>query len=85
MCNSIFLGKKTLSKAKEGEEFEVTVKGVYTIDEDGDRKLDIMEVDGDEVADPMSTESECGAEHEDLMNQDGEDALRIFLIKSKKA
>lgn len=82
MCNSIFLGKKTIPKAKEGEEFEMTIKGVYRTDEDGVRKLDVMEVDGDEVADPE--ECGCGEDHEDLMEQDAEAALEIFLIKPRK-
>lgn len=81
MCNSIFLGKKTIPEAEDGEEFEVTVKGVYHTDEDGVRKLDVMEVDGDEVGE----EADCGCgEHEDLMEQDSDDALRLFLIKTKK-
>lgn len=81
MCNSIFLGKKTIPAAKDGEEFELTVKGVYHTDEDGVRKLDVVEVDGDEVGE----KADCGCgEHEDLMEQDADDALRIFLIKTKK-
>lgn len=82
MCNSIFISKDTIPKAKDGEEFEVTIKGVYRT-EDGVRKLDVMEVDGDEVVGP--DESDCGCEGEpDLMDQDADDALRIFLIKTKK-
>lgn len=91
MCNSIFIDKKTLPKAKEGEEFEVTIKGVYHTDEDGVRKLDVTEVDGDEVVGPEEEDCGCseGMDHKDrkyhdLMNQDPEDALRIFLIKTKK-
>lgn len=80
MCNSIFIGKKTIPKAKEGEEFEMTIKGIYHTDQDGVRKLDVMEVDGDEVADP----EECGCGEEDLMEQDAEAALEIFLIKPRK-
>lgn len=79
MCNSIFIDKKTLPKAKDGEEFEVMVKGIYTTDEDGTRKLDVMEVDGKEVVGPEETS--CG--HEDLMSQDADDALRLFIIKTK--
>lgn len=91
MCNSIFLDDKTLSKAKDGEEVEVTIKGIYHTDEDGIRKLDVIEVDGDEVA--GLEEEDCGCSDEmdhkdrkfhDLMGQDSEDALRIFLIKTKK-
>lgn len=91
MCNSIFIDKKTLSKAKDGEEVEVTIKGVYHTDEDGVRKLDVMEVDGNEVMGP--DEEGCGCSDEmhhkdrkfhDLMGQDSEDALRIFLIKANK-
>lgn len=82
MCNSIFIDKKTLSKADDGDEVEIMIKGVYHTDEDGVRKLDVLEVDGQEVADP--DECGCGEDHEDMMNQDGEDALRIFLIKKRK-
>lgn len=77
MCNSIFLGNKTLAKAKDGEEVEVTIKGVYRT-EDGVRKLDVEEVDGDEVGE----EANCGCGEHDLM--DAEDAMRIFFIKTKK-
>lgn len=83
MCNSIFLGKDTLSKAKDGEDFEVTIKGVYRTDEDGVRKLDVTEVDGESVVDPNEEESDCGCE-EDVMDQNTDDALRIFLIKKQK-
>lgn len=84
MCNSIFLGEKTIPKAKDGEEFELTVKGVYHT-EDGVRKLDVMSVDGKDVIPPDEGESDCGCEdHEDLMNQDSDDALRLFIIKTNK-
>lgn len=83
MCNSIFIDNKTIPKAKDGEEFELTVKGVYHT-EDGVRKLDIMTVDGKDVIPP--DESDCGCDdHEDLMNQDSDDALRLFIIKTDKA
>lgn len=86
MCNSIFLGKKTIPEAQDGEEFEITVKGVYHTDEDGTRKLDIIEADGVEVEDP--TECGCGEDHEedkeDLMDQDADDALNLFIIKKRK-
>lgn len=81
MCNSIFIDDKTLPKAKDGEEFEVTIKGVYRTDEDGTRKLDVMEVDGKEVVGPEE-KSPCDM-HEDLMSQDADDALRLFIIKTK--
>lgn len=84
MCNSIFIDKKTISKAKDGEEVEVTVKGVYHT-EDGVRKLDVMKVDGNDVIPPDDGESDCGCdENEDLMSQDADDALRLFIIKTKK-
>ena len=86
MCNSLFLNDKTIPKAKDGEEFELTVKGIYRTDEDGVRKLDIEEVDGYPVSDPEAEESDCGCgeEEEDLMEQNSEDALRIYLIKKEK-
>ena len=77
MCNSIFIGDKTLPKAKDGEEFEVTIKGVYHI-EDGTRKLDVLEVDGKDVADP----EECGCGEDPLM--DSNDAVTIYFTKPKK-
>lgn len=83
MCNSIFIGKKTIPKAKDGEEVEITIKGVYHT-EDGVRKLDVTEVDGDSVMGPEKSDCGCPENHEDLMNQDSDDALRIFLIKTKK-
>lgn len=82
MCNSIFLGAKTIPEAEDGEEVEITVKGVYHTDEDGVRKLDVISADGEDVGDP--NECGCGEEHEDVMNQDSDDALRIFLIKKGK-
>lgn len=83
MCNSIFLGKKTIPEAVDGEDVEITVKGVYHTDEDGVRKLDIISVDGDEVEDP--SECGCGEDHEeDVMDMNSEDALNIFLIKKRK-
>lgn len=80
MCNSIFLDKKTLPKAKDGEEFEIMIKGVYHTDEDGVRKLDVMEVDGKEVIGPDESDCGCGG---DLMDQTSEDALKLFIIKTK--
>lgn len=77
MCNSIFIAKKTIPKAKDGEEFELTIKGVYTT-EDGVRKLDVLEVDGDKVVDPEMSDCGCGEDH------NAEEALNIFLIKAKK-
>lgn len=82
MCNSIFLNDGNLKGADDGEEFEVTVKGVYHTDEDGVRKLDVLEVDGKEVNDPE--ECGCGGDHEDKMNMDAHDALEVFLITNKK-
>lgn len=85
MCNSIFLGDDSIPKAKDDEEFEVTVKGVYHTDENGVRKLDVLEVDGKPVIDPDDEESDCGCgDHEDMMNQTSDDALKIFLIKKGK-
>lgn len=81
MCNSIFLGAKTIPDADDGEEVEVTVKGVYHTDEDGVRKLDVLSVDGEEASDPE--ECGCGEDHS-LMDQDADDALRIFILKKKK-
>lgn len=81
MCNSIFLGAKTIPDAEDGEEIEIKVKGVYHTDEDGVRKLDIISAGGEEVEDP----SECGCgEEEDPMDMDAHDALNIFLIKKRK-
>lgn len=83
MCNSIFLGKKILPKAKDGEELEITVKGVYHTDEDGVRTLDVLEADGQPVA--GMDEGDCGCDdHEELMEQDADDAVRLFFIKTKK-
>lgn len=85
MCNSIFLGDSTIPEAKDDEEVEISIKGVYRTDENGVRKLDVLEVDGDPVTDPEEDESDCGCgDHEDMMNQDSDDALRIFLIKKQK-
>lgn len=81
MCNSLFLGDKTIPKAKDGEEFDLRVKGVYHT-EDGVRKLDVIEVDGDKVGE--MGDCGCGEDHEDMMEQDADDALRIFFIKAKK-
>lgn len=85
MCNSIFINDKTIPKAKDGEEIEVTVKGTYHT-EDGVRKLDIASVDGKEVVPPEDYESDCGCGEDDmpLMEQDSGDALRIFMIKTNK-
>lgn len=82
MCNSIFLGAKTIPEAEDGEEIEISVKGVYHTDENGVRKLDILEADGEEVADP--DECGCGEDHEEEMDQTADDALRIFILKKKK-
>lgn len=82
MCNSIFIGKQTLPKAKDGEEFEMTIKGVYRTDEDGDRKLDVMEIDGDPVAEPVEAETPCS--REELINQSSDDALQMFIVKTRK-
>lgn len=84
MCNSIFIGNKTIPKAKDGEEFEITIKGVYRTDEDGVRKLDVIQADGQDVVSPEETECGCEEEHEDMMEQDAEGALKIFLIKTRK-
>ncbi len=87
MCNSIFIDKNTIPKAKDGEEFEVKVKGVYHTDENGTRKLDVLEADGNEVVDPEETDCGCGGDHnveEDPMDQTSDDALRIFILKKQK-
>jgi len=83
MCNSIFIGKKTIPKAKDGEEFDLTIKGVYRTDEDGVRKFDVMEIDGNKVVGPDESDCGCGEDHEDMMNHDADGALRIFLIKTR--
>lgn len=87
MCNSIFINDKTLPKAKDGDEYEVSIKGVYRTDEDGVRKFDVTSVDGKDVVGPDEEESDCGCgeDHMDLMDQTSDDALRIFMIKTKKA
>lgn len=86
MCNSIFINDKTLPKAKDGDEYEVSIKGVYHTDEDGVRKFDVTSVDGKDVVGPEEEESDCGCGEDpmDLMHQDGPEALRIFMIKAKK-
>lgn len=81
MCNSIFLSEKTIPKAKDGDVFELTIKGVYHT-EDGVRKLDVSQVDGSPVGDPE--ECGCGEDHEELMNRDSDEALTMFFIKPKK-
>lgn len=81
MCNSIFIDKKTLPKAKDGDEFEMTIKGIYRTDEDGERKLDVMEVDGNPVVDPEETESACSMAHDDLINNE---PLQLFILKTRK-
>lgn len=66
---------------------EVTIKGVYRTDEDGVRKLDVTTVDGEEVGEMYDKEeSDCGCKDHpmDLMNQTADDALRLFIIKTKK-
>lgn len=87
MCNSIFINDKTLPKAKDGDEYEVSIKGVYHTDEDGVRKFDVTSVDGKDVVGPAEDESDCGCGEDpmDLLDQDGPEALRIFMIKTKKA
>lgn len=86
MCNSIFINDKTLPKAEDGDKYEVKIKGVYRLDEDGTRKFDVTSIDGRDVVGPEEEESDCGCgEHDpDLMEQDAEDALRIFMIKTNK-
>lgn len=86
MCNSIFINDKTLPKAKDGDEYEVSIKGVYRTDEDGVRKFDVTSVDGKAVVGPDEEESDCGCGEDpmDLLDQDGPEALRIFMIKTKK-
>jgi hypothetical protein len=87
MCNSLFIGKDTIPDAEDGDEVEIKVKGVYHTDPDGVRKLDILSADGKDVVDPDEAESDCGCggDHsEEPMNQDAEDALRIFILKKKK-
>lgn len=78
MCNSIFIDDKTLPKAKEGDEYEVTIKGVYRTDDDGVRKFDVSSVEGRDVADPDDGESDCGCGE-----MDSDDALEIFMIETK--
>lgn len=85
MCNSIFLGENSLPDAKEGEKVRITIEGTFRIDEDGDRKLDVDLVDGEEPADPEACG--CGEEHEipeDPLMQDSEDALNLFIIRARK-
>lgn len=86
MCNSIFINKNTLPKAKDGEEYEAKIKGIYRTDEDGIRKFEVTSFDGKDVVSPDEAESDCGCgeDHEDLMNQTSDDALRLFVIKMKK-
>lgn len=86
MCNSIFINDKTLPKAKDGDEYEVSIKGVYRTDEDGVRKLDVTSVDGKAVVGAHEDESDCGCGDDpmDILDQDGPEALRIFMIKAKK-
>lgn len=86
MCNSIFLSDKTLPDAKDGENVSVTIKGVYRTDEDGIRKLDVTKVDGKDVGEMYDKESECGCDHEmpEFMDHNADDALRLFIIKTKK-
>lgn len=74
MCNSIFLSDDTIPKAKDGEEVELTVKGIYHTDENGMRTLDVTEVDGNDVSDP---------DESDKYHQNSDDALRLFIIKTK--
>lgn len=81
MCNSIFIDKKTLPEAEDGDEYEVTIKGVYRT-EDGVRKFDVTSVDGRDVVGP--DDAECGCGDPPLMEQDADDALRLFVIKMKK-
>lgn len=83
MCNSIFINDKTLPKAKDGEEYEATIKGVYRT-EDGIRKFVVTSVDGKDVVGPEEEESDCGCPEDHLMNQDSDDALRLFIIKTRK-
>lgn len=78
MCNSIFIDDKTLPKAKDGDEYEVTIKGVYRTDEDGTRKFDVESVDGRDVADPDAEKSDCGCD------MDSGEALEIYMIENKK-
>lgn len=81
MCNSIFLNDKNLPRADDGDEATVTVKGIYHTDENGIRKLDVLEVDGKEVNDPE--ECGCGGDHGGEA-MDAHDALEVFLITNKK-
>lgn len=81
MCNSIFIDDKTLPKAKDGDEYEVTIKGVYRTDEDGVRKFDVESVEGRDVADPDAEESDCGCAGDHDM--DSNEALEIFMIETK--
>lgn len=84
MCNSIFIGKKTIPKAEDGEKIKVMIEGVYFTDDEGVRKLDVMKVDGEPVMDPDESRSLCKRAHQDFINQDSDDALRLFIIKTKK-
>lgn len=85
MCNSIFISKKTIPKAKDGEEVEIMIKGTYHT-EDGIRKLDVEQVDGYDVVPPDDAESDCGCGGDKTYDEmgDAEDALRLFIIKTKK-
>lgn len=84
MCNSVTLGD-SLPKAKNGEEVEVTIRGNIVV-EDGERRIDITHVDGNEVA---SMEEECGScakPHHGGEMPDAHDALITFMkvVKPKK-
>lgn len=82
MCNFLFLNKKALKKAEDQEEIEVMVKGTF-VEEDGERKLMVTEVDGYPVEDLYEEESPCEA-HEKEMSMDSEDALMLFIQKPKR-
>ena len=84
MCNSIFINDKTLPKAEDGDKFELKIKGVYRTDEDGNRKFDVTSIDGKDVVGPEEEKSDCGCGEPDLMDQDVDDAIRIFAIKTNK-
>lgn len=82
MCNSVILGSKNLPKASEGEEVEVTIRGIV-INEDGERRIDISHVEGRPVA---SMEEECGTcdkPHHGGEMPDAHDALITFMKVSK--
>lgn len=81
MCNSVILGDN-LPKAKKGEEVEVTIRGTVVV-EDGERKIDITHVEGEEVASMEEGCNTCGKPHHGGKMPDAEDALIVFMKEDK--